>query len=91
MTDTETSILMIDPRLRALFVTAVGRAVDTIEMSQREICEVFAILAIEGFDRDHVELPPSVKVNPAVAQATPHDPYDKLIPVVRPAADNNMP
>jgi hypothetical protein len=35
----------IDPRLRAIFATAIGTAIDWVAMTQPEICEQFAALA----------------------------------------------
>jgi hypothetical protein len=82
----------IHPTLRAHFVAAVGRAVDTVEMSQKDICEQFALLAVEGFDRDHITVPKHVKINTPRGEPTPLYTFDRLAPhrvpaVIHPAED----
>ena len=75
----------IDPRLKAIFIDAVARALDVVDLTSEEICTQFMVLAAGGVD---LVRPPSIKINGKFEPLLPMYPYDKTIPIVRPAADD---
>ncbi|WP_426525648.1 hypothetical protein [Bradyrhizobium sp. McL0615] len=54
------SSLVVDPRLKSIFTTAVATALDIVDFSADEVCAQFASLAAEGVS---LARPPHVKIN----------------------------
>jgi len=75
----------IDPRLRSVFVDAVARACDVVDLSPQQICEAFALVAVEGLDHPLVQRPVNVKIN--LPRSAPQELYsfDRKLPHRLPA------
>jgi hypothetical protein len=70
----------IDPHLRSVFVDAVARACDIVDLSPEQICEAFALVAVEGLDHPLVERPINIKISQSRSAPEQLYAFDRKIP-----------
>lgn len=78
MTDITTDIDHL--RLKAIFTHAVATACDAVDLTPQQICEAFALIAVEHFDEAIVTRPPNVKINVPRSEPEHLYAYDRISP-----------